>query len=307
MAYSDIEAWRRIIEEQESEKAAYDEACEKNAAQAAELDEKDFWECGQKEIDPRTLGIEEEGPDDGLCEEFDSDGVDEDIDWSQYQLDEADLREPLTAVSTALDRPASTADLAAQDSVRLMTEAQDAETAMYSLVYRLKELDDEEFDQFMVRLAPTGVNPRRFQWKVGPFDGKTLTFEEFDPDAGPVGDASQTAEEFCEELKAAGVKKLSDVKEMKLLRLGGALDDFRGIVCPTRELYATLVFADSVGPKWKQRFGDMLEGEPRLLDEADLTPGEAGALDAARADDDIPVTDEDWEAIAALKTFPEKV
>lgn len=127
MAYRDIEMWRRIMEADEAEKKAYDEACERNAKEAAALDEKEFWECGQKEIDPRTMGFAECDEDDEIqecdVEEGDEDDLEEEIDFSQYQLDEADLREPLTAASAALNRPASTADLAAQDSVRLMTES----------------------------------------------------------------------------------------------------------------------------------------------------------------------------------------
>ena len=60
MAYKDIEMWRQILENEESAKRDYELACEKNAEAAAELDEKEFWECDEKEIDPKTLGMVDE-------------------------------------------------------------------------------------------------------------------------------------------------------------------------------------------------------------------------------------------------------
>jgi len=124
MAYSDIEMWKSILESQDLEEKAYDEACEKRAKELADLEEKEFWECGESEIDPATMGMAECGDDLGEGE-FDED--DDDFDASVYvdpgMVSEADAREPLTAVSSALGRPASTADLAAQDVVSLVAEA----------------------------------------------------------------------------------------------------------------------------------------------------------------------------------------
>ena len=125
MAYRDIEMWRQILEAEDQEKKAYDEACEKCEAEGRKLDEKEFWDCDQEEIDPNTMGLNDvavsESP-----ELADVEDVDEDIDFSQYgiegerdEINEADMREPLTAVTAALGRPASTANLDAQNSVQL--------------------------------------------------------------------------------------------------------------------------------------------------------------------------------------------
>lgn len=119
--YDDIELWANILESQDGEKKAYDEACAKRDAEAKALDEKRFNEIDEEEIDPKTMGITENELDDIAEDEAE---LDETIDVSEYdfsedELNEADLREPLTAVSTALGAPASTANLDAQDSVTL--------------------------------------------------------------------------------------------------------------------------------------------------------------------------------------------
>ena len=118
MAYNDIRRWGMILESEDAEQRAYDEACERRAEKARDLDEKEFWEQDQDEVDPKTMGIGECGD----LEEVDLDSVedeDEQIDFSQYGVCEADDREPLTKASCALGRPASTASLDAQDSVTL--------------------------------------------------------------------------------------------------------------------------------------------------------------------------------------------
>lgn len=120
MAYREIEGWRQILETQDAERKAYDEACERRAKEKAELDEKEFWEQDQEEVDPATMGIGECGLYEEDPEELaDVEDVDEEIDFSGYQLDEADLREPLTKASDLLGMPASTASLDGQDSVSL--------------------------------------------------------------------------------------------------------------------------------------------------------------------------------------------
>ena len=126
MAYRDIEMWKQILEAEDQEQKAYDDACAECEAEGKKLDEQEFWDCDQEEIDPKTMGIGDvavsESP-----ELADVEDVDEDIDFSQYgieededeELNEADMREPLTAVTAALGRPASTANLDSQNSVTL--------------------------------------------------------------------------------------------------------------------------------------------------------------------------------------------
>ena len=124
MAYRDIEMWKQILEAEDQEQKAYDEACAEREAEGRKLDEQEFWDCDQEEIDPKTMGIGDVAVS-GSPELADVEDVDEDIDFSRYgieedeELNEADMREPLTAATAALGRPASTANLDSQDSVTL--------------------------------------------------------------------------------------------------------------------------------------------------------------------------------------------
>lgn len=81
MAYRDIEMWKQILEAEDQEKKAYDEACAKRKAEGKKLDEQEFWDCNQKEIDPKTMGMGEIAVSE-LPELADVDDVDEDIDFS---------------------------------------------------------------------------------------------------------------------------------------------------------------------------------------------------------------------------------
>ena len=81
MAYRDIEMWKQILEAEDQEQKAYDEACAECEAEGKKLDEQEFWDCDQEEIDPKTMGIGDvavsESP-----ELADVEDVDEDIDFS---------------------------------------------------------------------------------------------------------------------------------------------------------------------------------------------------------------------------------
>ena len=135
MAFNDINAIRRLMESQEREKRSYDEACEEAEKRAKEEDLREWDAIEQAQVDPDTLGCYEPGKV-GL-EDLDDDK----IDFSAYGIGigEADLgvgpydgnyptardaaREPLVRVPAAIGRPASDADLAAQDVVSMMAEA----------------------------------------------------------------------------------------------------------------------------------------------------------------------------------------
>lgn len=342
MAYEDIEAWRKIMEAEEAEQKAYDEACEKSAEEAAELDEKEFWECGQREIDPATMGFAEcdeddEIPECGLEEEEDEDDLEEEIDFSQYQLDEADLREPLTAASVALNRPASTADLAAQDAVRLMAEDMqpadagmatypDAKTGIFKLKSFLFELDDQKFDSFEVRVARSENSPNGKKsvtpmgWlNVSEFKDGVVTIYPFGKKVNAV--------KFCEQLKRAGVKKMTDIREIEMepstQRPPYA---FAELWINSIANMAIFVFKRPEEMTWKQRFGGMFADSEKtaseFLDEAaggleelgadgqleDLDDEEAEkAIEKLEQNDDIPLTDEDWKQIDGMKTVGEKI
>lgn len=237
MAYRDIELWRDIMEAEEADRKAYDEACERNAEETAALDEKEFWDCDQKEIDPSTMGFAEGGDDEALEERGDAedeDGLDEEIDFSRYQLDEADMREPLTAASAALDRPASTADLAGQDSVRLATESartangevyKDVRIAMYKLRAYLSRLDDDQAGDFRIWIrAWESIRGLGDVYKasdavkqLGKNEG--IRVNGFDAakgvlDVGQDGEHPTDAAVFCRLLRDAGVEKLSDIRDI---------------------------------------------------------------------------------------------
>lgn len=133
MAFNDINAIRRLMESQEQAERSYDKACEEAEKRAKEEDLREWDAIEQAQVDPDTLG----------CYESDKVGLDDleedEIDFSAYGIGEADLgvgpydgnyptahdaaREPLVRIPAAAGRPASDADLAAQNVVQLMTEA----------------------------------------------------------------------------------------------------------------------------------------------------------------------------------------
>lgn len=133
MGFREIQAWRDIMDAQDQEQRAYDQACAaaERRAQAAEQDEYD--EIDQVQVDPDTCAC---GNDGCVCLD---DLDDDEIDFSAYGVSESDLgtgpaddlyptardvaREPLVRLPAAMGRPASDADLAAQDVVSLMAEA----------------------------------------------------------------------------------------------------------------------------------------------------------------------------------------
>ena len=135
MAFNDIKAWREIMDAEEQEKAAYDKACEDAEARAASAERQEYDDLEQVQIDPDTIGCDC-GNDGCVCLD---DLEDDEVDFSAYGIKEADLgvgpadehyatahdlaREPLVRIPAAIGRPASDADLAAQDVVQLMMEA----------------------------------------------------------------------------------------------------------------------------------------------------------------------------------------
>ena len=134
MAFNDIKAWRELMEQDEREKRAYDLACDAAEKRAAEMDRREWDEIDQAQVDLDSLGR----CDCGDCRCLD-DMEDDEIDFSAYGLGEADLgvgpmdanyasahdlaREPLVRIPAAVGRPASDADLVAQNAVSLMAEA----------------------------------------------------------------------------------------------------------------------------------------------------------------------------------------
>lgn len=129
MAFNDIKAWREIMDAEEQEKAAYDKACEDAEARAASAEQQEYDDLEQVQIDPDTVGCDC-GNDGCVCLD---DLEDDEVDFSAYGIGEADLgvgpadehyatardlaREPLVRIPAAVGRPASDADLAAQDVV----------------------------------------------------------------------------------------------------------------------------------------------------------------------------------------------
>lgn len=81
MAYRDIEMWKQILEAEDQEQKAYDDACAECEAEGKELDEQEFWDCDQQEIDPKTMGLDTEVVGSGSPELADVEDVDEDIDF----------------------------------------------------------------------------------------------------------------------------------------------------------------------------------------------------------------------------------
>jgi len=47
MAFNDIKAWREIMDAEEQEKTAYDQACDDAIARAAQADQKEYDEIEQ--------------------------------------------------------------------------------------------------------------------------------------------------------------------------------------------------------------------------------------------------------------------
>lgn len=154
MAFNDINAWRKILESAEQEKNAYDKACEEAALRADELEQKEYDEIEQVQIDPATLGT---------CDHTSGcvclDDLEEDeIDFSAYGISESDLgvgpadenypsdtdimKEPLVRLPAAKGRPVSTADLVAQNVVSLVSEA-------IKKIQEKKEqdIDEQDFDE----------------------------------------------------------------------------------------------------------------------------------------------------------------
>jgi hypothetical protein len=135
MAFNDIQAWREMMDAEEQEKIAYDKACAAAEARAALMDKKEFDDTESIQISPDGFDMRDC---DSACVCLD-DMEDDEIDFSAYGISEADLgvgpadrnyptmkniaRDPLTRLPAALGRPASDADLAAQDVVQLMIEA----------------------------------------------------------------------------------------------------------------------------------------------------------------------------------------
>ena len=122
MGYSDIDAWAKSMNEELEEARAWDEACDRAEEARKAKEAEDFEALEEKEIDPATLGMT--ASEAGEIEEAEAAEESDVIDFAAYgvageRVDEADMREPLTAASAALGAPASTANLAAQDTVKL--------------------------------------------------------------------------------------------------------------------------------------------------------------------------------------------
>ena len=84
MAFSDIQSWAGIINESIAEKKAADKSYDEAQKNAKVLDEKEFNELDEQQIDPESLGItdSEQAADVSEKEEFD-----EGIDFVNYRLD----------------------------------------------------------------------------------------------------------------------------------------------------------------------------------------------------------------------------
>lgn len=133
MAFNDIKFWREMMDAEEQERLAYDIACQKAEERAAALNQQEFDDLDQVQVDPEIMGNL-----DSRCDCVCLDDLEDDeIDFETYGISEADLgvgpadeytklddimREPLVRIPAAMGRPASDADLAAQDFVKLMME-----------------------------------------------------------------------------------------------------------------------------------------------------------------------------------------
>ena len=84
MAFSDIQSWAGIINESIAEKKAADKSYDEAQKNAKVIDEKEFNELDEQQIDPESLGItdSEQAADVSEKEEFD-----EGIDFVNYRLD----------------------------------------------------------------------------------------------------------------------------------------------------------------------------------------------------------------------------
>ena len=158
MAFNDIKAWREIMDAEEDEKLAYDAACAAAERRAAQAEPDEYAEIEQASVDPVTCACD---CGNGGCVCLD-DLEDDEVDFSAYGISEADLgvgpadehyptardlaQEPLVRIPAAAGRPASDADLAAQDVVRLMAEALKAlkEKKAREQISEEIELEEEE-------------------------------------------------------------------------------------------------------------------------------------------------------------------
>jgi len=282
MAFRDIENWARIIESQEESEASSDIVRELNNRRTLLEEKRELENCGEKEIDPETLGIR------GECDECDEcegdvseeDPLDEYIDFSEYQLDEADLREPITAASAALDRPASTADLVGQDAVRLMAEAEQKATStgqqyqggdnipklIEDLIGMVKDFSNDQLKQFKV-VGGSGGNGRYVLMPSQIEDG-TLTVVAME------GRNFTRMYAFLQYLQRAGVKKLSEIRNFKFVK---ADDNERKVVDFGEFDFATLrpdyLYIEIKTQQEKNKFADMFENDLPMSDLADDLPG----------------------------------
>lgn len=125
MAFNDIENWARILENQESEEKAWDKACDEANAKVESDEVDEISEYDEDVVEMCDMGITEKEEEDAVQEE---DEFDETIDFSKYRLNplteededekkdaekvqEADTRELLTRIATALEKSAGTANL----------------------------------------------------------------------------------------------------------------------------------------------------------------------------------------------------
>lgn len=305
MAYTDIAFWADMMNEELNEKEFWNEACAKRAAEKKALDEKEFNELDEKEIDPASLGITEtEVADVAEEEKLDEEDV---IDFSAYgvkeeepavKLGEADDREPITMIATALGKIASTANLTGQDSVKL-NESSDFMTV-------------EEAKGFVAKTIQNGTLPVKFLVMVDSitkFDvavsqaGKKIKFSN-----GNRKDIS--AEDLVDLVKSAGLKwrDVSDIvfESQKLVRVWQIRSKFS---------YDNVELVFQFEQPKSKKFGDFFdegEKEKKLLDEADVKEADidqvvdkatldklnkiADELRDGAADADA-MTDADWKKI----------
>ena len=315
MAFSDISRWAEIMEAQENEKKAYDEACEKCEAEAAELDRKEFEELDEEEIDVETFEMTEA---EGKAELADVEEEDEEVDFEAYgvkaerdrQLDEADGREPLAAIAAALGKIASTANLAGEGTARL-NESADAEISPNAadVMAALKDFYGKaDPNVSYVGAATDGYHRKRVEpaaFSDGVLSLRTkdsaelLTVTEFLDQLVAVGASARktTAIEF-----ENGAARLTGA-EVTVSRGGLRFFTFVGESTKGGHRFFDSEKAEE-GRKAEEAGGDALK---EAEEEVPPTEGAVQKTDEMKADPDYPLTDADWEEIDSLDSVADKV
>jgi len=311
MAFNDIKTWRAMMDAEDQERQAYDNACAAAELRAQKAEQDEYDEIDQAPVDPETCMCRC-GNDGCVCLD---DLEDDEVDFSAYGIDEADLgvgpadehyptandlaREPLVRIPAAAGRPASDADLVAQDVVRLMAEALRKAKLLDGLGDKrnsgrsagaLREGAESLIDEIRAKGRLDGLRPG---WYKDPED-----FLDTITNVVPIryeGDDKWT------------LKDIGPGDEFYILDSSDGYHYWLKRFADGSAVGCNIMFRadDAENREWLEESGWKATG---MLKEADDTPpaAEKKIQDMAQ-NDDYPISDEEWDEIDRLKSPGEKI